>query len=159
MKQKQGFLSLLMVDTLAKIKWYLFASYFMLLLYVAFFLPRRQELVWDAALINIMPVKNTWYWYHSLDHRSLKQWLEFLENLVGNIVLFIPFPFALKYCIGLNRTRALFLGILTSFLLELLQFGFEIGVPDVDDMILNTTGVLLGNYFLKRWLLYRSGNL
>ncbi|MBY9078763.1 VanZ family protein [Paenibacillus sp. HN-1] len=69
-----------------------------------------------------------------------------LINLVGNIVIFMPFGIFLA--ISGNR-RISFMGVLIrafgfSLFLECSQIIFSIGSFDVDDLILNTTGALLG---------------
>ncbi|OPL09364.1 MAG: hypothetical protein AVO33_00665 [delta proteobacterium ML8_F1] len=67
-------------------------------------------------------------------------------NLAGNILLFIPFGFLLKLLKypPLNGMVTLFLGVLFSVALEALQYVSGIGVMDIDDVILNGTGVLAG---------------
>jgi glycopeptide antibiotics resistance protein len=72
-----------------------------------------------------------------------------LVNVLGNIVLFIPFgfllPLAWKEARPLKKT-VLYL-FLTSLLLEVIQLVFTIGAFDIDDTLLNTLGGAIG-YFL-----------
>ena len=69
-----------------------------------------------------------------------------VNNLLGNILLFIPLGFLLPLLV--KRFRNVFLIVLTGFLLSLFyectQLLTGIGIFDVDDMILNTLGTLLG---------------
>ncbi|MGG9964141.1 VanZ family protein [Ferruginibacter sp. SUN106] len=69
-----------------------------------------------------------------------------VSNLLGNILLFIPLGFLLPLLV--KRFRNVFVILLTGFLLSLFyectQLVTGIGVFDVDDMILNTTGTLIG---------------
>jgi glycopeptide antibiotics resistance protein len=69
-----------------------------------------------------------------------------VNNLLGNILLFIPLGFLLPLLV--KRFRNIFLIVLTGFLLsvfyECTQLLTGIGIFDVDDMILNTFGTLLG---------------
>ena len=67
-------------------------------------------------------------------------------NLVGNVVLFIPAGWLLPRL--WRRFRNFFLFILTCavsiFLIETLQLFTLLGSFDVDDIILNLSGMLLG---------------
>ena len=69
------------------------------------------------------------------------------SNLLGNIIIFIPLIF--------NKFRslksAILIGFLSSFLIEILQFVFKIGSCDIDDIILNTFGSIVG-FILFRFI-------
>ena len=73
----------------------------------------------------------------------------FYRNIIGNIILFIPFGFFVSYYLKLERKSLIFfvtLGI--SVIIELIQL--KIGRAfDIDDIILNIVGGILG-YFLYR---------
>jgi glycopeptide antibiotics resistance protein len=74
-----------------------------------------------------------------------------IDNLVGNIIGFAPFGFILpllwkKFQKLATITLATFLLSLTF---ELLQLVFEFGSFDVDDLILNTVGGMLGYIPIK----------
>jgi len=78
---------------------------------------------------------------------------EFIYLFVGNIIWFVPFGFLLP-CLcerPLTFRRVLFRGFLLSFTIELMQFAFGTGISEVDDLILNTLGALLG-FCLNRLL-------
>jgi glycopeptide antibiotics resistance protein len=67
-------------------------------------------------------------------------------NILANTVCFMPFgflvPLITKKPCGFFLTA--FFGLLFSGLIESAQYFFKIGVFDVDDIILNTAGVILG---------------
>lgn len=69
-----------------------------------------------------------------------------LNNLAGNIIGFIPLgiflPFLFRNLRRLWKTVSLIFLVSLSF--ELIQLVFGLGVFDVDDLILNTTGGLIG---------------
>lgn len=66
-------------------------------------------------------------------------------NLYGNILLFIPFGVYLQIFLKDKRVwKGVLAGALTSVILEVLQFIFHLGATDIDDVILNTTGALIG---------------
>ena len=73
----------------------------------------------------------------------------FYRNIVGNIIMFIPFGFFTSYYLKLNKKRTIFyLSLIVSVVIELIQL--KIGRAfDVDDIILNMSGSLTG-YFLYR---------
>ncbi len=72
-----------------------------------------------------------------------------LTDLVGNVILFMPFGFFLAlYFIHLKQTlkvqRVVLLGFLLSLSIEILQIGFRYRTPSVTDLITNTFGTFLG---------------
>ena len=78
----------------------------------------------------------------------------FLINFLGNIVMFAPIGLFLPLLWGLSGKKTLLLGFASSLLIEICQL-FLIRGTDIDDLILNTTGVLLGLLLLgfipKNW--------
>ncbi|MNB72198.1 VanZ like family protein [compost metagenome] len=75
-----------------------------------------------------------------------------LINLVGNIVIFMPFG---VFLVLSTNHKMSFIGVLIrsfalSLWLECSQIIFSIGSFDVDDLILNTIGALLG-YIVYRF--------
>ena len=74
-----------------------------------------------------------------------------LENILGNVVLFIPLGILLPTLFHQSYGKALCYGIGTSLLLETLQYLLAMGASDIDDVLLNTMGVLIGLYIC--WLL------
>lgn len=68
-----------------------------------------------------------------------------LEDCILNIVLFIPFGFLLPFLWKKGSWwRVLLVGLLASITIELLQYTFHLGCCDVDDLIHNSAGTLLG---------------
>ena len=67
-------------------------------------------------------------------------------NVLGNILLFVPFGFLWSYpfCSSKRRWIVIILGAMFSGAIELLQFVTKLGIPDVDDCLNNTTGVVCG---------------
>ena len=72
---------------------------------------------------------------------------KFIKNILGNILLFIPFGFFTSYFLKVNKIKApIILTFITSFTIEIVQY--YIGrVFDIDDIILNLIGGILG-FFL-----------
>ena len=71
-------------------------------------------------------------------------WL-FIYLFVGNIVWFIPLGVYLVWKNpGHTVWRAVLIGFLTSLAIEISQYVFGVGVTEVDDLVLNTFGTLIG---------------
>ena len=73
----------------------------------------------------------------------------FYRNIIGNIMMFIPFGFFSSYYLKLNRkTFIFFLTLIVSIVIELIQL--KIGRAfDIDDIILNVVGTFLGYYLYR----------
>ena len=73
----------------------------------------------------------------------------FFRNIVGNILMFIPFGFYTSYYLKLDKKRYIFyLTLIVSVVIELIQL--KIGRAfDVDDIILNMVGSFLGYFFYR----------
>jgi len=68
-----------------------------------------------------------------------------MRNLLGNIVVLIPLGFLLAALYQkIKWGRVLLIGLLTGMILELLQVIYKSGILDIDDIILNTLGVVIG---------------
>lgn len=68
------------------------------------------------------------------------------ENLLGNIIAFAPMGFLLPIITKkFRKVIYIFLiALAVSLLIEILQFVFVLGSTDIDDVILNVSGALLG---------------
>jgi glycopeptide antibiotics resistance protein len=72
-----------------------------------------------------------------------------LINIAGNIGLFIPFGFLLPACLNGRLKKAIVIFWTGVLLIEFLQLISKRGEFDVDDVILNTLGFLLGYWILR----------
>jgi glycopeptide antibiotics resistance protein len=103
--------------------------------------------VWRDNLVNLIPIKHTIQSFRRSDLTGLEN---NVANLFGNIIIFIPLAFFLVNIFGVYTKRKIILiGFLISFSIEMIQFILRIGVPDIDDIILNVTGVVIGIYLYK----------
>ncbi|MFH7819621.1 VanZ family protein [Neobacillus thermocopriae] len=74
------------------------------------------------------------------------------SNLFGNIALFIPFGMFLVHFLknkGISFKVVFVLSFGLSLVLECLQVISSLGIFDIDDLLLNTTGGLLGYCAIK----------
>jgi glycopeptide antibiotics resistance protein len=74
-----------------------------------------------------------------------------LINIFGNIAVFVPFGILLPLCLQKTFIRILIVFLAGVLCLETLQLVCRRGTFDVDDIILNTAGFLLG------WIFYLLG--
>ena len=67
-------------------------------------------------------------------------------NLAGNVLAFVPFGLFLPLLVKRVRSfgKTVLLGFEFSLFVEILQLYSKVGSFDVDDILLNTTGVLIG---------------
>ncbi|NLL77402.1 MAG: VanZ family protein [Clostridiales bacterium] len=79
--------------------------------------------------------------------------LNSFENLVGNVVVFIPFGFLLPYVKeSCKRFWVLFLNTFIFVLgIEVFQLFSAFGAFDVDDILLNCFGAMLGWIAYVKW--------
>ncbi|WP_214482133.1 VanZ family protein [Bacillus sp. SM2101] len=137
-----------MLDTthLAKDKkiifaWLLFGIYFLMLIYMMFFGFSRSS--FEESSYNLIPFKTIGNYVNNIGHYSARV---IMINLIGNIIVFIPFGLFLSLLIPKLRKSSLlilvFIWLISS--LELLQFVFSLGSFDIDDILLNTVGAWLG---------------
>lgn len=81
---------------------------------------------------------------------------DYYYNLYGNILWFIPMGFGTAYLMKKKPFffKTLLIGFSVSFSIETLQFLFQTGIADIDDLIFNTTGTLVGLllYIVSHWI-------
>ena len=101
-----------------------------------------QPLIFDAAKvfpprINLIPFVNLF------DYEIRR---EALINFIGNTAMFIPLGIVWPSVFHKLNTHAkvIVAGICTSLLIEILQLPFFDRVTDIDDLILNSLGYLIG---------------
>ncbi len=107
-----------------------FIIYFMCLFYIVTF----QDVSWSTS--NLIPFKEMFRYEFGTR--------PFIKNILGNILLFMPYGIAIGYYTRTKKIRySLLLGLILSLAIETTQF--LIGrVFDVDDIILNLVGCVLG---------------
>ncbi|MDQ2753753.1 MAG: VanZ family protein, partial [Bacteroidota bacterium] len=73
-----------------------------------------------------------------------------IMNIGANIFLFIPFGFYIEVLLRKRKMKIkIMIIILIPIIIELIQFVFSLGICDLDDVILNAIGSLLGILVLK----------
>ncbi|RKD30123.1 hypothetical protein BET03_05185 [Thermohalobacter berrensis] len=90
---------------------------------------------------NFIPMKTIFYYLISEDNIKISK-----LNIGANIIAFIPLGFILPFLIErLKKLSKIFIiAFIISLIFELIQLITGIGVFDVDDLILNVLGAILG---------------
>lgn len=128
---------------------FLFILYLCVLTYFLFFAEKYGRTMTDREyrynLVPFLEIKRFW------NNRDIVGELAVLTNLAGNVLGFIPFG-AILPVISL-RCRGFFRIMLFSFefslMVECIQLISKVGSFDVDDLILNTLGGILGYILFK----------
>ena len=122
----------------------MFIIYILCLFHVVTF----QDVSWSSS--NFIPFKEM------LRYRIFSNL--FFKNVVGNMIMFLPYGFFTSYFLKLDRKKAIiYLSLLVSCTIEFTQL--LIGrVFDVDDIILNVLGGLFG-YFIYRFVYFVRDHL
>ena len=127
----------------------LFYLYLIVMFYFVLFSERYgRETGYDTSHVNLelfKEIKRFWM------YRSLLTPEAFITNLVGNVFALSPIGFLLP--VMTEKKRGLIKVVLGSFLFSLIiescQYIFKVGVFDVDDLLLNTIGGLIGYIIYK----------
>lgn len=89
---------------------------------------------------------------------QISGWSVFL-NLYGNIIAFVPFGMLLRWARNKNTTfwQALLYSLMFTLAIEISQYITKLGVFDIDDIIMNTLGGIIGYciYYVTAKLLRR----
>ena len=110
---------------------YLFFLLWLILFKLSFNLP--QFLTYSYSNVNLVPFST-----FSFENTTV------LRETTYNLIVFFPFGVLLNVNFKrLSFSKKLGIIFLVSFLAELIQFLFGIGVADITDLITNTTGGLI----------------
>ncbi|MBY0097127.1 VanZ family protein [Mesobacillus maritimus] len=128
-------------------------SHFLFLLYIAiaavllFFSSYRQEVRFGRneafTEYNLVPFQTIMNYINATGYINTSI---VITNLAGNILAFMPLGFFLPLLFKryLKFRNTIFVVIASTFSVECLQYYFRVGSFDVDDLILNTVGGILG---------------
>lgn len=129
----------------------LFLSYLMLLMYFMFFSEKLGRTDADRIVqYNLQPFKEILRFWR---YRDVLGYKAVFWNLAGNVLCFMPFGvFVLWLWKNMERWYLVAsLSLYLSLLIELFQLFMRVGSFDVDDLLLNTIGGILGYLVCKIW--------
>ncbi len=125
----------------------LFSMYICLLFYLLFFSETYGRTMDSGYRYNLELFKEIRRFWNNRDSLGVST---VITNLVGNIIAFAPFGFFLPMFlrVGKNIFGCVGLSALFSLAVETVQLFSKVGAFDVDDILLNAIGGLVG------WLCY-----
>lgn len=106
--------------------------------------------------LNLVPFETVRLYWRLLQRGSTEELLRHaIINLVGNVVVFVPFGWFLPYIWQKMRSflKTALTAALSICLVEICQYVTGLGSCDIDDLILNLAGVMLG-YLV--WKLFKG---
>ncbi|MCH1627267.1 VanZ family protein [Ferdinandcohnia quinoae] len=126
-----------------------FTIYFFVLIYWMFFGFSRTP--HENFMYNLVPFSTIQNYFTYYDHFPLKIWI---VNIAGNIGVFVPFGILLPLLFSklTNVIRFTFTFLVGIITLETFQLISKLGSLDVDDVILNTVGALVGFFIFKLFI-------
>lgn len=98
----------------------------------------------DINRINMIPGKVLIETYHEVFINNNFNY--FLINFLGNIIMFMPIGFLISLLWKVSNKKVIISGFSISILIEFCQLFLDRGT-DIDDLILNTLGTILGLIF------------
>ena len=141
--------------TLRICSYVIFGVYIILLLYFLFLAESTgrtcEERSYHYNLILFREIRRFWV------HRKSLGTMAVVLNLLGNIAAFVPFG-AMLPMIHSRFRSLLYMTLLTfefSLIVELIQLVAKVGSFDVDDLLLNTIGGILG--YLIFYIFHKIG--
>jgi glycopeptide antibiotics resistance protein len=128
---------------LIRIAWVVFIIYCLIMIWELFLGNYRTIGIEYSRSANLIPFKTVWDYI--IRHESYNAEIIFI-NLAANIIVFIPLGFFLPLLIKSFRKISIItaLSFVIVLLAESLQYILNVGIFDVDDLILNTLGSMLG---------------
>ncbi len=129
----------------------LFFIYFIVLFYFLFFSEELGRTYSERTYhYNLVPFKEIGRFIRYRERLGMKA---VLLNIFGNVAAFVPFgvylPVYFRRC--QRFLWAVFFSFELSLAVELLQLVFKVGSFDVDDLLLNTLGGMLGFLVFVCW--------
>lgn len=134
----------------------LFILYILYLSYLLFLSPgfgRTASVIREYNLIPFKTINNY------IKYRAYVNTKTLVINIIGNVVAFMPMGFFIPILFRKKRNlgEVLFFSSLISLVVEFMQYRFVVGSFDVDDIILNTLGGMLGYIlFLICYAIYKK---
>lgn len=126
-------------------KFHVATYYSITVLYIVFFMGKRFDTDYKS-IVNCIPFQKVFVFFEYQNYNDLGKLAKFFAELFGNIILFVPFSFAIKQLFRMyySLKKTVQIALIVSVSIECLQYLFNIGVVDIDDVILNVVGSYIG---------------
>ncbi|PGM55498.1 VanZ family protein [Bacillus sp. AFS053548] len=140
------------ITLLKLLYWLIFGIYFTCLINLTLF-----PFPYQKYLIQVMIEDHLGYNHNFIPFKSIVDTINygsisiFLKQIAGNVLLFIPLGFAFPILFfKLTNRKTILIGFTLSLAIELIQatsglfLGYNYRSCDIDDLILNTLGTIIG---------------
>lgn len=109
--------------------------FYLLTVYTSTVLARKK------ILYDIVQLKPFWSW-----NRALLGSIRGIEQIIENIIMLMPIGFIMPFLIVQKHyiIKTVLIGFMFSVIIEVSQYVVHVGVFEIDDMINNTLGVIVG---------------
>nr|WP_322626386.1 VanZ family protein [uncultured Flavobacterium sp.] len=125
--------------------------YLALVVYITLIMGRSYGKTSLTHKISLVPLETKMYFFErfTLLPRNHKETV--IKEIMGNFFLFMPFSWSLQSIRGrkIKALHTLIYIIVTVFIIESIQYFFNIGTFDIDDFILNISGGIAGIFIFK----------
>lgn len=146
-----------------RILWLLFGAYCIAIFLVLFVRKRfniGDEPYWEQVKmsINLVPFRTIYGSLYSIIHRTIPYLIPHdIISLLGNFALFMPFGYFIPRLFRRYTafTRFVLLTFVVLLFVETLQAVTLIGCFDVDDILLNLAGAIIGFFISRRLKLWK----
>ncbi|MCA9767030.1 MAG: VanZ family protein, partial [Carnobacterium sp.] len=122
-----------------------FIFYIILLIHLTIF---REEHSIGNVEFNMQPLNtiNLTPLTHTLKLTKGVTLFDYYYNFYGNILWFVPMGFAVAYFLNKKPyfLKTLLIGFCFSLFIEMMQFFLGTGITDIDDLLFNTIGTIVG---------------
>ena len=137
----------------SKVNWYREISLFIFVLFIVglssqTIIPKFENGVNGFSIVksgihetNLIPFKVIVETYNEVFVNGYFNY--FLINFLGNIIMFMPIGFFIPLLWNVSNKKVVIIGFCSSLFIEICQLFLTRGT-DVDDLMLNTIGVILG---------------
>ncbi|WP_052000893.1 VanZ family protein [Gracilibacillus boraciitolerans] len=110
---------------------------------------------YEGVSHNLIPLSTTIEYLKNINHYELDTWFMFI---FGNIIAFIPIgilaPITFRKVKG--YMHVLYITLLISISIELIQYISLMGVLDIDDVLKSVIGSTIGFYGAKIFIINKS---
>ncbi len=127
----------------------IFAVYCLALIYILFLRSGHRHLSYVNHLktsFNLIPFNSIADYFSRFANHQIN-FVTFISNMLGNLLLFFPMGVLLpNFTPKVRGGKFIALGVGMIVAVELVQYFSALGALDIDDVILNSVGLVLG-YF------------
>jgi len=126
--------------------------YYCTVFYLVFLIDYRLKEDFYGS-INMIPFYKFYKFIFNYENSTIKSTISFLKEFFGNSILLFPFAKTLEIVLRkkIPFKRTCFYIFITTFSIEFSQYIFNLGIMEIDDIILNFFGGVLGAYLLNSY--------